>query len=70
MEFVVSFEVLMACEAIVADIALERLLSAHCRNGRHGRVALCVSRVHNCRSTEWSMITERLPCNGHEAIGN
>ena len=39
MEVRVSFEVLIACEATVTDIALEWLLSAHGSDGRHCRVA-------------------------------
>ena len=42
MQFGVSFEVLMACEATVTDIALEWLFPANCRDRRHHRVAMCV----------------------------
>lgn len=45
MQFGVSFEVLMACEATVTDIALEWLFSADCRDGRHRVVAMYVGRA-------------------------
>ena len=45
MQFRVSFEVLMACEAAVTDIALEWLFPANCRDRRHRRVAMCDGRT-------------------------
>jgi hypothetical protein len=45
MQFGVSLEVLMARETTVTDIALEGLLPAHYRNGRHGVVEMYVGRA-------------------------
>jgi hypothetical protein len=45
MQFGVSFEVLMAREATVTDIALEWLFSANCCDGRHRVVAMYVGRA-------------------------